>query len=161
MQVNVRGNPQRPGDEVPAKFPSGPISARCAAVSKGSGRLELADAIASSPLAARVIVNRVWKWHFGTGIVDTPSNFGQMGERPSNPELLEYLAKNFVDSGMSMKKLHREILLVFGVSVRRGHHRAQHGKGSRPTACIGARTASAWRRKRFVIRLCSSPARSI
>jgi hypothetical protein len=62
-------------------------------------------------LAARVVVNRVWKWHFGTGIVDTPSNFGQMGERPTNPELLEYLAQSFVQQGMSIKKLHREIML--------------------------------------------------
>jgi Protein of unknown function (DUF1553) len=57
------------------------------------------------------MVNRVWRAHFGTGIVDTPSNFGIMGERPTNPELLEYLAKWFVDNGMSVKKLHREILL--------------------------------------------------
>ena len=73
--------------------------------------MELADAIAASPLAARVIVNRVWKWHFGSGIVETPDNFGKMGDPPSNPELLDYLAGNFVKNGMSMKKLHREILL--------------------------------------------------
>jgi hypothetical protein len=59
----------------------------------------------------RVIVNRIWKWHFGSGIVDSPSNFGAAGERPTNPELLEYLAKSFVDNGMSMKKLHRQIML--------------------------------------------------
>src|ERR1700753_4209815 len=60
----------------------------------------------------RVIVNRVWKGHFGTGIVDTPSNFGIGGERPTNPELLEYLAQSFVKNGMSMKALHREIMLT-------------------------------------------------
>ena len=60
---------------------------------KGSGRLELADAIVAQPIAMRVIVNRIWKGHFGTGIVDTPSNFGVAGERPTNPELLEYLAQ--------------------------------------------------------------------
>jgi hypothetical protein len=59
----------------------------------------------------RVIVNRIWKGHFDTGIVDTPSNFGQMGERPTNPELIEYLASTFVKNGMSIKKLHREIML--------------------------------------------------
>ena len=59
----------------------------------------------------RVIVNRIWKGHFGTGIVDTPSNFGVTGERPTNPELLEYLASYFVKNGMSIKKLHREIML--------------------------------------------------
>ena len=58
-----------------------------------------------------MIVNRIWKEHFGTGIVDTPSNFGFGGERPTNPELLEYLASNFVKNGMSIKKLQREIML--------------------------------------------------
>ncbi len=111
MHVNVRGNPNVAGDEVPAKFPTVLSAEDAPPFTKGSGRLELAEAITNSPLAARVIVNRVWKWHFGTGLVETPSNFGRMGERPSNPELLEYLAKNFVDSGMSMKKLHRDILL--------------------------------------------------
>jgi nitroreductase len=56
-------------------------------------------------------VNRIWKEHFDTGIVDTPSNFGQMGERPTNPELLEYLASTFAKEGLSVKKLHREIML--------------------------------------------------
>jgi hypothetical protein len=59
----------------------------------------------------RVIVNRIWREHFGTGLVETPSNFGIMGERPTNPELLEYLAGTFAKNGMSMKKLHRDIML--------------------------------------------------
>src|SRR5262249_60623023 len=79
--------------------------------SKRSGRRELADAILRQPLAMRVIVNRIWKGHFGSGIVDTPSNFGFNGERPVHPELLEYLADFFVRNGMSIKKLHREIML--------------------------------------------------
>jgi hypothetical protein len=79
--------------------------------SKGSGRLELADAILAQPLAVRVIVNRIWKGHFGAGIVGTPSNFGVTGERPMHPELLEYLAAQFRDNKMSMKKLHRQIML--------------------------------------------------
>ena len=92
------------------------ISFRCLSsepvpLNHGSGRLDLAEQIVKQPIAMRVIVNRVWRAHFGTGIVDTPSNFGIMGERPTNPELLEYLAKWFVDNGMSVKKLHREILL--------------------------------------------------
>jgi len=111
MHVNLRGNPNNLGDEVPRRFLAVLSSDDPKPFSEGSGRLELADAVVGSPIAARVIVNRVWKWHFGTGIVDTPSNFGQMGERPTNPELLEYLAKDFVDHGMSFKKLHREILL--------------------------------------------------
>jgi hypothetical protein len=81
------------------------------AFTKGSGRLELAEAITKHPLSARVMVNRIWKHHFGHGIVDTPSNFGMMGERPTHPELLEYLAARFVESGWSMKAIHREIML--------------------------------------------------
>jgi hypothetical protein len=73
--------------------------------------MELAEAILKQPLSMRVIVNRIWKQHFGTGLVDTPSNFGVAGERPSDPELLEYLAQWFVEHGMSIKQLHREILL--------------------------------------------------
>ena len=78
---------------------------------QGSGRLELAEDIVKQPIAMRVIVNRVWKGHFGTGIVDTPSNFGIGGERPTNPALLEYLAGQFVKDGMSIKKLHKQIML--------------------------------------------------
>src|SRR5690242_17189710 len=77
----------------------------------GSGRLDLAEAIMKQPIAMRVIVNRIWRGHFGTGIVDTPSNFGMTGERPTNPELLEYLATSFLKGGLSIKKLHRQIML--------------------------------------------------
>jgi hypothetical protein len=78
----------------------------------GSGRLELATAIASStnPLTARVIVNRVWQQHFGRGLVATPDNFGKLGELPTHPELLDYLAVKFMDNGWSLKWLHRQIL---------------------------------------------------
>jgi mono/diheme cytochrome c family protein len=112
LHVSKRGSPYNLGDEEPRHFlsvlcgPDGP-----APFSSGSGRLELADAILKQPIAMRVIVNRIWKGHFGTGLVDTPSNFGVIGERPTNPELLEYLAQTFVDSGMSIKALHRSIML--------------------------------------------------
>jgi hypothetical protein len=78
---------------------------------QGSGRLELAEAVASHPLTARVMVNRIWYHHIGQGIVATPSNFGQLGERPTHPELLDYLADRFIENGYSMKALHREIML--------------------------------------------------
>ena len=80
---------------------------------KGSGRLELAEGIAdpANPLTARVMVNRIWQHHFGRGIVETPSNFGNMGARPSNQELLDYLAARFVENGWSIKHMHREIML--------------------------------------------------
>jgi hypothetical protein len=79
----------------------------------GSGRLELAEGIAdpSNPLTARVMVNRIWQHHFGRGIVDTPSNFGNGGARPSNQELLDYLAARFVENAWSIKSMHREIML--------------------------------------------------
>jgi len=80
---------------------------------QGSGRLELARAIFvdAAPLAARVVVNRVWRQHFGRGLVDTPSNFGAQGSRPTHPALLDDLAARFVSAGWSLKWLHREIML--------------------------------------------------
>ena len=93
LPLAIRGNPENLGPEVPRHFLSMLVEGRSASRSrKGSGRLELAEDILKQPIAMRVIVNRIWKGHFGTGIVDTPSNFGMTGERPTNPELLEYLA---------------------------------------------------------------------
>jgi hypothetical protein len=79
---------------------------------KHSGRLELARWMASSqhPLTARVIVNRVWRWHFGQGIVTTTDNFGMLGAKPSHPALLDWLARNFIENGWSIKDLHRLIM---------------------------------------------------
>jgi hypothetical protein len=89
---------------------------------RGSGRLELAEMIASrhNPLTARVIVNRIWALHFGVPLVGTPSNFGALGERPSHPELLDDLAVRFMESGWSLKWLQREIVLsaTYGQSSR-------------------------------------------
>jgi hypothetical protein len=68
-------------------------------------------ASAKNPLTARVIVNRVWQWHFGEGLVRSPSNFGMRSETPSHPKLLDWLAARFVDDGWSLKKLHRRIML--------------------------------------------------
>jgi len=111
IQVAVRGNPFKLGDQVPRHFPSVLVDGEPPAFTKGSGRTELADAIVHQPIAMRVIVNRVWKWHFGTGLVNSPSNFGKLGDQPSNPELLEYLASWFVDNGYSIKKLQRLLVL--------------------------------------------------
>src|SRR5262249_31058848 len=66
---------------------------------------------AENPLTARVIVNRVWAWHFGEGLVRTPNDFGNQGERPTHPELLDWLARDFVEHGWSLKHLHRRIVL--------------------------------------------------
>jgi cytochrome c553 len=111
MKLAIRGNPMRPGEEVSPHFPTVLSEGDPLPLTKGSGRLALADAIVRQPLAARVIVNRVWKWHFGTGLVDSASNFGKLGEQPSNPELLEYLASWFAGNGYSIKKLHRLLML--------------------------------------------------
>jgi mono/diheme cytochrome c family protein len=113
VKLNIRGNAHALGEEVPRGFPA--ILANTGGdplpFTHGSGRLDLAEAIIRHPLAARVMVNRIWQHHFGRGIVDTPSNFGVMGERPTHPELLDYLASRFVESGWSMKAVHREIML--------------------------------------------------
>ena len=79
---------------------------------EGSGRLELAQSIASkdNPLTARVMVNRVWQWHFGEGIVRTPSDFGLRSDAPSHPDLLDWLARRFMAEGWSIKQLHRLIM---------------------------------------------------
>jgi hypothetical protein len=111
VAVNLRGNPHNLGEEVPRRFPEVLSPGEIKPFTQGSGRLELADEIVQSGLTVRVFVNRVWKWHFGTGIVNTPDNFGKAGDPPSNPELLEYLAHYFVTNGMSVKKLQREIML--------------------------------------------------
>jgi hypothetical protein len=110
--VLIRGNPSTPGSKVPRHFLT-VLGGDRAAFARGSGRLDLALAIASkgNPLTARVMVNRIWKHHFGRGLVETPSNFGALGERPSHPELLDWLARRFISSGWSLKALHREIML--------------------------------------------------
>lgn len=112
-RVFVRGNPANRSEEVPRQFLevlSGPARKP---FEHGSGRLEMARAIASrdNPLTARVIVNRVWMQHFGAGLVKTPSDFGTRCDPPSHPELLDWLAVRFMEDGWSIKKLHRLILL--------------------------------------------------
>ena len=108
----VRGNHKQPAQTVPRRFLEA-INAK-PFVTKNSGRLELAEAMlhADNPLTARVIVNRVWHHVFGRGLVATTDNFGKLGETPSHPELLDYLAKRFVAEAWSMKKLIRELVLT-------------------------------------------------
>ncbi|MDB6031076.1 MAG: Protein of unknown function (DUF1553)/Protein of unknown function (DUF1549)/Planctomycete [Verrucomicrobiales bacterium] len=113
LNVLLRGNPETPGEEVPRHFLSVLAGGQPAAFTNGSGRLELARAIVDrrNPLTARVFVNRVWQHHFGRGLVRTTSNFGLLGEPPTHPELLDYLASQFMESGWSIKSLHRQIML--------------------------------------------------
>jgi cytochrome c553 len=113
LKLNVRGNPHALGEVVARGLPGilANTTGEPAAFTKGSGRLELAQAIVRHPLAARVMVNRIWMHHFGRGIVGTPSNFGVGGERPTHPELLDYLAGRFIENHWSMKAMHREMML--------------------------------------------------
>ena len=111
--VFKRGNPGNPGDEVPRQFLEILSGSNRKPFQKGSGRLEMAQAIASTnnPLTARVLVNRVWLHHFGAPLVGTPSDFGVRSDPPALPELLDYLAGRFMAEGWSIKKLHRLIML--------------------------------------------------
>ena len=108
----IRGNPNRPGPIIPRRFLTVLSDEQPEPYENGSGRLELAQSITTEAqgLTARVIVNRVWLAHFNQGIVATPSDFGQQGDRPTHPELLEDLAARFVKNHWSIKQLHREIL---------------------------------------------------
>jgi len=113
MPIFIRGNPAKTGEIAPRRFLRILAGDEPKKFTQGSGRRELAEAIAdkANPLTARVMVNRVWQQHFGRGIVGTPSNFGILGEAPSHPELLDDLAAGFVEDGWSIKKLHKRIML--------------------------------------------------
>jgi hypothetical protein len=114
LPVHIRGDYQTLGKPVERGFPA----VLCAGNTQSdlpaeqSGRLELARWMAGSehPLTARVMVNRVWRWHFGQGIVGSTDNFGLLGSKPSHPELLDWLARTFIEGGWSIKKLHRLIM---------------------------------------------------
>jgi hypothetical protein len=111
--VFIRGNPNRLGEEAPRQFIEILSGGKREPFTHGSGRLELARAIASkeNPLTARVMVNRIWLHHFGAGLVTTPDDFGLRSDPPSHPELLDYLAWRFMQDGWSLKKLHRVLML--------------------------------------------------
>lgn len=110
--VFERGNPYREGEPVARRYPAFLDGGKPGRFTHGSGRLELAERIADSanPLTARVFVNRVWRGHFNKGLVGTPSDFGLRSDKPSHPELLDWLAATFVEQGWSIKQLHRTIM---------------------------------------------------
>ena len=128
-RVFIRGNPNRLGEEAPRQFLAILAGDKRQPFTHGSGRLELARAIASreNPLTARVMVNRVWLHHFGAGLVTTPDDFGLRSDPPSHPELLDYLAWRFMQDGWSLKKLHR-LLMLSSVYQQKSDDNLRHEK---------------------------------
>ena len=138
VRIQLRGEPDQPGQEVPRGFikildgetlPSGAI---------GSGRLELAQRLtrADHPLTSRVMINRVWQYHFGRGLVKTPNDFGVRGQAPTHPELLDYLATRFVQSGWSLKAMHR--LIMLSATYQQSSHAAAMPENINPTELYAA-----------------------
>src|SRR5262249_43862015 len=113
VRVQIRGEETNLGAEAPSRFLRILCRGEPEGLTKGSARLEWLGPILNpnNPLTARVMVNRIWEMDFGQGIVRSSSNFGQLGDRPSNPELLDYLAASFVENHWSIKALQRQILL--------------------------------------------------
>jgi hypothetical protein len=112
-RIHLRGDPKQLGDEAPRHFPAVLGGQQLPRDDATSGRLQLAGWITSpkNPLPARVMVNRIWQHHFGKGIVHTPNDFGRRGAAPTHPELLDFLAARFIESGWSVKAMHKLILL--------------------------------------------------
>lgn len=124
LPVYARGAVNSPGETVPRRFPALFTDGKALPFTQGSGRRELAENLFSKstvPLTARVIANRMWGWHFGKQLVPTPSDFGTQGERPTHPELLDYLADYLIQHNWSLKALHREIVL--SAAFRQSAHR--------------------------------------
>jgi cytochrome c553 len=113
VRIHIRGNHQNLGDPAPRRFLQVIAGEDQQPIRAGSGRLEIAERIATAdnPLTARVMVNRIWKHHFGYGLVRSTDNFGRTGDAPTHPELLDFLARRFVESGWSVKAMHRLMLL--------------------------------------------------
>ncbi len=126
--VFVRGDCQKPGPAVSRRYLEVLAKSREPFASVGSGRLELANRIASAnnPLTARVMVNRVWQHLFGTGLVRSVDDFGHVGEQPSHPELLDYLANQFAEEGWSVKKLIRSLVLTRAFQLSNQPSQAAH-----------------------------------
>ena len=112
QRVFVQGNHKNPGAPVAKGFPAVLTGESRLSIRQGSGRKELGEWLTepSHPLTSRVMVNRIWQWHFGEGLVRTPNNYGTTGQKPTHLELLDYLATEFVRRGWSVKSMHRLIL---------------------------------------------------
>src|SRR5262249_18701284 len=113
-RVFIRGSHKNLGEVVPRRFLEAIGGTSQQPDLNGSGRLDLARRMLdpSCPLVPRVMVNRIWQHHFGEGIVRSVDDFGFLGQRPTHPELLDYLASEFARQGWSIKKMHRKLLLT-------------------------------------------------
>ena len=113
VAIQIKGDPAKPGEVVPRHFLTVLGAQTLPANEASSGRRQLADWIVdrNNPLAARVMVNRIWQHHFGKGLVPTPNDFGKQGKPPTHPELLDWLASQFIEGGWSVKAMHRIIML--------------------------------------------------
>ncbi|MPY90170.1 MAG: DUF1553 domain-containing protein [Luteitalea sp.] len=120
----IRGDPEILGVEVPRGFLTILGGQRVPDEEPGSGRRQLAEWVTNpkNPLVPRVIVNRIWAWHFGQGIVRTTEDFGKRGDAPSHPELLDYLTRRFIENGWSIKKMHKLIMLTRAYQASGEHH---------------------------------------
>jgi hypothetical protein len=142
-RVFLRGDPKQKGVEVPRQFLEVVAGPQRQPFTQGSGRLELARAIASAdnPLTARVMVNRLWLHHFGAGLVKTPSDFGLRAELPSHPELLDWLARRFVAEGWSLKAMHR-LLLTSAAYQQRSDGQLEYWSDGRARTAHHSKTPS-------------------
>ena len=141
VKVFVRGSPYNFGEEAPRAFLSILSPGEPELFKQGSGRMELAEAIVKQPLSMRVIVNRVWRWHMGSGIVETPNNFGRVGDPPSNPELLDYLASKFVAGGMSIKAAPQANPALADLPAQHRRRRSDRREGFRQSAVLARQPA--------------------
>ena len=149
LPIHIRGSYLTLGKEVERGFPevmrtsfSKPLLP-----AKQSGRLELARWMASSehPLTARVMVNRIWRWHFGRGIVGSTDNFGVLGDKPSHPELLDWLARTFIESGWSVKDMHRVIMRSSAYQMASAHPSAGQVSSAPDPAMVDPENKLLWR----------------
>ena len=153
MPVLKAGNVAAPGEIVPRGFPAVLAQGSDTTFKQGSGRLELAERMFTDTraLAARVMVNRVWGWHFGKGLVATASDFGTQGDKPTHPELLDDLAARFIANGWSLKWLNKEIMM--SAAYRQSSQpRAEGLQADEGNALLWRRTRGGWMPRRIAIR---------
>lgn len=149
LPLHIRGSYLTLGKEIERGFPEVMRTSFTKPVfpAKQSGRLELARWMASTehPLTARVMANRIWRWHFGRGIVGTTDNFGVLGDKPSHPELLDWLARAFMEDGWSIKDMHRRLMKSSAYQMASSHPNAGNPSSSPDPALVDPENKLLWR----------------